>query len=33
MTELISVNEERCIGCNACIRACPSPEANSVKVL
>ncbi|MGN1106853.1 MAG: 4Fe-4S binding protein, partial [Huintestinicola sp.] len=25
MTELISVNEERCIGCNACIRVCPSP--------
>ncbi|MGN0637284.1 MAG: [Fe-Fe] hydrogenase large subunit C-terminal domain-containing protein [Huintestinicola sp.] len=33
MTELISVNEERCIGCNACIRVCPSPEANTVKVL
>lgn len=33
MTELIGVNEERCIGCNACIRVCPSPEANSVKIL
>lgn len=33
MTELIGVNEERCIGCNACIRVCPSPEANTVKVL
>jgi len=33
MLELIGVNEERCIGCNACIRVCPSPEANSVKVL
>jgi len=33
MAELIGVNEERCIGCNACIRVCPSPEANSVKIL
>ena len=33
MLELIGVNEERCIGCNACIRVCPSPEANSVKIL
>jgi NAD-dependent dihydropyrimidine dehydrogenase PreA subunit len=33
MAGLIGVNEERCIGCNACIRVCPSPEANSVKIL
>lgn len=30
---LIEVNQEHCIGCSACIRACPSPEANIVKVL
>lgn len=32
MKNLIEVNQERCIGCSACIRACPSPEANSVKI-
>lgn len=30
---LIEVNQERCIGCNACIRVCPSCEANAVKIL
>ena len=33
MNNLIEVIQERCIGCNACIRACPSPEANIVKTL
>lgn len=33
MSNLIEFYEERCIGCNACIRVCPSPEANIVKVL
>lgn len=32
MKNLIEVNQERCIGCSACIRACPSPEANTVKI-
>lgn len=25
---LITVNEKNCVGCNACIRTCPAPEAN-----
>ncbi|MCR5166662.1 MAG: 4Fe-4S binding protein [Oscillospiraceae bacterium] len=25
---LIEVDESKCVGCNACIRACPAPEAN-----
>lgn len=25
---MVHVNEEKCIGCNACIRACPIPSAN-----
>ncbi|MGN0642649.1 MAG: [Fe-Fe] hydrogenase large subunit C-terminal domain-containing protein [Huintestinicola sp.] len=33
MDNLIEVIQERCIGCNACIRVCPSPEANVVKIL
>lgn len=33
MGNLIEVIQDKCIGCNACIRVCPSPEANSVKVL
>ncbi len=24
----VAINEEKCIGCNACIRVCPVPEAN-----
>lgn len=33
MSDLIEVIAERCVGCNTCIRVCPSPEANIVKVL
>ena len=25
---MIQVNESKCIGCNACIRTCPVPNAN-----
>lgn len=28
MNEIIIVKPEKCIGCTACIRACPAPEAN-----
>ncbi|MCR4890146.1 MAG: 4Fe-4S binding protein [Ruminococcus sp.] len=28
MSEIITVNPEKCVGCNACIRTCPAPEAN-----
>lgn len=30
MNELIIVKPENCVGCNACIRECPAPEANKV---
>lgn len=33
MNDLIIVKPERCIGCNACIRNCPAPEANATKLL
>ena len=33
MNEIIIVKPEKCIGCNACIRSCPSPEANLTKQL
>lgn len=25
---MVHVNEDKCIGCNACIRVCPIPNAN-----
>ena len=25
---LINIDEEKCVGCNSCIRVCPSPLAN-----
>jgi Na+-translocating ferredoxin:NAD+ oxidoreductase RNF subunit RnfB len=28
MNEIIIVNTDKCVGCNACIRSCPAPEAN-----
>ncbi len=31
--ELIIVKPEKCVGCNACIRTCPAPEANITKTI
>ncbi|MBR3268802.1 MAG: 4Fe-4S dicluster domain-containing protein [Oscillospiraceae bacterium] len=33
MNELIIVKPEKCVGCNACIRNCPAPDANKVIAL
>lgn len=33
MNELIIVNPDKCVGCNACVRTCPAPEANITKRL
>ncbi len=33
MTDIIIVNPEKCVGCNACVRTCPAPEANITKLL
>ncbi|MBR1737797.1 MAG: 4Fe-4S dicluster domain-containing protein, partial [Firmicutes bacterium] len=33
MKETIIVNPDNCVGCNACVRACPAPEANITKKL
>ena len=33
MADLIIVKPEKCVGCNACVRACPAPEANITKIL
>ena len=33
MNELIIVNPDKCVGCNACVRTCPAPEANITKQL
>lgn len=33
MQEIITVNPEKCVGCNACVRTCPAPEANITKQL
>ncbi|MGN0665447.1 MAG: [Fe-Fe] hydrogenase large subunit C-terminal domain-containing protein [Huintestinicola sp.] len=32
MENLIEVIKDRCIGCGACVRACPSPEASVMKI-
>ena len=33
MSEIITVNSKKCVGCNACIRSCPAPEANITTML
>lgn len=33
MKEVIIVNPDKCVGCNACVRNCPAPEANITKQL
>ena len=33
MNDVIIVRPEKCVGCNACVRVCPAPEANITKVL
>ena len=33
MSEIIIVRPDKCVGCNACVRACPAPEANITKML
>ena len=29
---IINVDEQKCVGCNACVRACPAEEANVAKL-
>ena len=33
MNEIIIVKPDKCVGCNACVRVCPSPEANITKMV
>ncbi len=33
MNEIIIVKPEKCVGCNACVRNCPAPEANITKMV
>ncbi len=33
MADLIIVRPDKCVGCNACVRACPATEANITKIL
>jgi len=33
MNEIIIVKPDKCVGCNACVRTCPAPEANMTKML
>ena len=29
---IINVDEQKCVGCNACVRACPAEEANVARL-
>ena len=33
MADIIIVKPDKCVGCNACVRVCPAPEANITKML
>lgn len=33
MSQIVTVNTDKCEGCNSCLRSCPAPEANIVKKL
>ena len=33
MSDMIIVSPDKCVGCNACVRSCPAPEANITKML
>ena len=33
MNEIIIVKPEKCVGCHACVRCCPAPEANITRML
>ena len=33
MSELLIVRTDKCVGCNACVRSCPAPEANITKII
>ena len=33
MNEILIVKPEKCVGCNACVRSCPAPEANTTRQL
>ena len=33
MNEIVIVRPDKCVGCNACLRACPAPEANVVQYM
>lgn len=33
MSEVVIVKPDKCVGCNACVRTCPAPEANTTRQL
>ncbi len=33
MNAILIVKPEKCVGCNACVRSCPAPEANTTRQL